>query len=42
MRFEFPPEPKAEFSDGESYSERHVLGLGAPLRAWEWIDAQLP
>ena len=42
MRFEFSPEAQAEFSDGESYYERQVPGLGAPFRAREWIDAQLP
>lgn len=33
MRFEFSPEAKAEFSDGESYYERQVPGLGARFRA---------
>ncbi len=33
MRFEFSPEAQAEFSDGESYYERQVPGLGARFRA---------
>jgi plasmid stabilization system protein ParE len=33
MRFEFSPEAKAEFGDGESYYERQVPGLGARFRA---------
>jgi hypothetical protein len=33
MRFEFSPEAKAEFSDGESYYELQVPGLGARFRA---------
>ena len=42
MRIEFPPEAKAEFSDGRRYYERQVPGLKAPFRACECIDAQLP
>lgn len=33
MRFEFSPEAQAEFSDGESYYERQMPGLGARFRA---------
>jgi plasmid stabilization system protein ParE len=33
MRLEFSPEAQAEFSDGESYYERQVPGLGARFRA---------
>lgn len=32
MRIEFSPEAKAEFSDGESYYERQMPGLGARFR----------
>ncbi len=33
MHFEFSPEAKAEFEDGERYYERQVAGLGAQFRA---------
>ena len=33
MYFEFSPEAKAEFEDGERYYERQVQGLGAQFRA---------
>jgi plasmid stabilization system protein ParE len=33
MRLEFSPGAQAEFSDGESYYERQVPGLGARFRA---------
>ena len=33
MRVAFSPEAKVEFSDGESYYERQVPGLGVRFRA---------
>ena len=33
MRFEFSPEARAEFEDGERYYERQIPGLGARFRS---------
>ena len=33
MRFEFSPEARTEFEDGERYYERQVSGLGARFRS---------